>query len=99
MNDLPPPDLRDSTGRMRRIVISLLIGIAGAALGYVIASRTVDTTPDGADRFGKAMSAGTFVIWVSLAAAVASFAIALVVQNHLAKKATRAERVPPARVV
>ena len=88
------PDLKDSTGRMRRIVLSLLIAGAVAAIAYGIANAVVQ--PDSEARVAHVttsqMSAGTFVIWVALVAFVVALVAALGIQNALAKRAWSAEQ-------
>jgi hypothetical protein len=99
MSELPPPDLMDSTGRARRLVVSLLAGIAGGALSYAISGRFIDTTgPEAAHVSTRQLSGGSFVIYLGLAGFVATFAAALALQNHLAKKRSHAELVPQAKV-
>ena len=100
MSELPPPDLKDSAGRMRRIVISLLCGIAAAAIAYPIATALVKPEQEAHVAYvsGRQMSGGAFVIWVTLIAGVAALAGALALQNYLAKKKWRDELVPKAQV-
>lgn len=99
MSELPPPDLVDSAGRARRLVVSLLVGGAGGALAFVIGDRFIDTTgPEAAHVSTRQMSAGSFVIYLGLIAFVVTFCVALAVQNHLAKKRSHAELMPQAKV-
>jgi uncharacterized protein YacL len=99
MPQFEQPDLKDSAGRLRRIVLSLLIGAACGALGYVIASQLIDTTGPQTVRVASGqMSAAGFVVWVGIMAFIVTFTLALMVQNHLARKAARAERVPSAKL-
>jgi hypothetical protein len=97
---LPPPDLLDTTGRLRRLVIALLVGGACGGVGYAIANALVE--PERRDRVARVvsrqMSAGAFVLWVALIAGVASFAVALAVQTVLAKRKWKAEQMPRATV-
>ncbi len=92
MSDVP--DLKDSSGRMRRIVLSLLIGGAVASIAYVIANALVQPDKDArvAHVTRGQMSGGTFVIWVTLVAFAVGLAAALGIQNALAKKAWNAEQ-------
>ncbi|MDX2089730.1 MAG: hypothetical protein SFX73_17880 [Kofleriaceae bacterium] len=99
MSDLPPPDLMDSSGRARRIVVSLLVGGAGGALAYFLGDRFIDTTgPEAAHVSTRQMSAGSFVIYLALAGFIATFAAALALQNYDAKKRGRDELMPQAKV-
>jgi H+/gluconate symporter-like permease len=97
-DQFPQPDLRDAAGRMRRLVLSLLIGAAAGAIGYFIANTVVkpETQPP-TTYVPRQMSAGGFVIWVGAITAVLAFAVALAAQNLLAKRRARAERVPSAK--
>jgi hypothetical protein len=36
MTDLPPPDLRDRVGRVRRVVLAAIIGVTAAATVYAV---------------------------------------------------------------
>jgi len=97
MSELPPPDLKDSAGRMRRIVISLLVGSACAGIAYYIANAAVQ--PDKEARVAHVtrgqMSGGTFVIWVTLVAFAITVSGALAIQNALARKKWREEQMLP----
>ncbi|CAN5923610.1 hypothetical protein BH11MYX3_BH11MYX3_36470 [soil metagenome] len=95
------PDLKDSSGRMRRLVLSLLIGGAVAGIAYVIAHAVVQPETDAHKMHVTTgqMSGGTFVIWVTLVAFAVGFAAALAIQNALAKRAWIAEnRIAKAKV-
>jgi hypothetical protein len=99
-NDFPAPDLKDNTGRMRRIVIALLLGGAAAALGYFIADQLA--RPDAMVAAGKTPGsvgrASQFVFYVAGLAGVVVFLVALTVQNKLADRKYRANLVPRAKV-
>ncbi len=98
MSELPPPDLLDSTGRMRRLVLSFVLGVVAASIAFVICDRMAE--PDKLLATGHyARGAYKFVYYMTTLAGAAVFAIALAVQNHLAKKAYRASLTPQARVV
>jgi len=99
--DFPAPDLKDSSGRMRRIVISLLVAGAAGAGGYLIANALAK--PD------EALAAGThsdyhvskayqFVGYIAGLAFIVVFLIAMAVQKKLADKAYLKTLSPQARV-
>lgn len=99
--DLPPPDLMDSSGRLRRLVIALLAGGAAAALGYFIADSLAK--PDamiasGMHTPGSVGRASGFVWYVTGLAGAIVFAIVLAVQNQLANKRYREGLVPKAKL-
>jgi len=99
--ELPAPDLKDSTGRMRRIVLSLLIAGACSGIAYVIANALIkpETEAYKVRVTHDQMSAGTFVIWVALVVFALSLSAALAIQNALAKKKWRDNLVAKAKVV
>ena len=87
MSDFPAPDLKDSSGRMRILVVALLAGGAAAAAAYFIADGLAK--PDqmiGSHTSGSVGRATGFVWYVTAFAGAFVFAIALAVQNHFAKK-------------
>ena len=100
-SELPPPDLKDNTGRLRRLVIAMLLGGAAAGITFFICDSLAK--PDEMPRAGV-YSAGSisraygFVYYTTALVGGIVFSIALAVQNHLAKKKWRAERVPTAKV-
>jgi hypothetical protein len=98
---LPPPDLLDSAGRMKRLVIALMIGAAAAAAAYFLADSLAhpDELRGGLYGGGQRSRGYQFVYYVTGLAGAACFTIALVVQNHFAKKKWRAEQVPQARAI
>ena len=97
MTDYPPPDLKDSAGRMRRIVIALLLGGAAGALGYFVADSLAK--PDDMIAAGKTTGsvarASQFVFYVAGLAFVVVFLVALTIQNKLDDKKYRASLGPP----
>lgn len=98
MAEVPAPDLRDDAGRLRRLALSLLIGIAAGAIGYFLANTLIAPEPHKAIVTSRQMSRDTFVIYVALIAGVSSFVIALAVQNRIAKKRWAAESFPQAKI-
>ena len=101
MSELPVPDLKDSTGRMRRIVLSLLIAGACAGIAYFVAGIIVkpETCAPTMHVTRQQMSAGTFVIWITLVVFALSLSAALAIQNAIAKKKWRDGLVAKATVV
>lgn len=95
------PDLKDSSGRMRRIVLSLLIGGAVAGIAYFLANAGVQPDKEAHTMHvtrGQ-MSGGTFVLWVTFVSFAVAVSAALGIQNALAKKAWRAEQqIPKAKL-
>lgn len=99
--DYPAPDLKDSSGRLRRLVISLLVAGAAGAAGYLIANALAK--PD------EALAAGThssyhvskayqFVGYIAGFAFIVAFLVAMAVQKKLADKAYLKSLSPQARV-
>jgi hypothetical protein len=88
------PDLKDSSGRMRRIVLSLLIAGAVAGVSYAIAHAVVqpETEAHKMHVTSGQMSGGTFVIWVTLVSFAVALTAALGIQNALAKRAWNEEQ-------
>ena len=99
-DDLPPPDLKDSTGRMRRIVISLLVAGAAALVAYPIATKLVKPETEAPTMYvsSRQMDGGTFVVYVTLIVFASVLAGALALQNYLAKRKWREDMVPRAKV-
>ncbi len=95
IGEFPQPDLRDSSGRARRLVLGLLIGIGVGSLAYFIANTLID--PEPAMLYAhRRMSRDTFVVWVALVSGVVGLVVAVVVQNRLAKQRSQAEHLPRA---
>lgn len=95
--EFPQPDLRDSSGRARRLVLGLMLGIGVGSLAYFIANTLID--PEPAMRYAhRRMSRDTFVVWVALVSGVVGLVVAVVIQNWRAKRRSRAERVPRATI-
>ena len=86
MSELPAPDLMDNSGRLRRLVIALLLAGAAAGLGYFVADRLAQ--PDAMIAAGKTAGsvarASQFVFYVAGLAGIVVFLVALTVQNKLA---------------
>jgi len=97
MSELPPPDLMDNQGRLRRIVIALLVGGAAAALGYYIADSMArpDEMVAAGKTSGSVARASQFVFYVAGFAGIFMFLVALKLQDWLADKKYRASLGPP----
>jgi len=97
MSELPPPDLMDSQGRLRRLVIALLLGGAAAALGYFVADSMAmpDEMIAAGKHAGSIARASQFVFYVAGFAGIVVFLIALTIQNKLADKKYRESLGPP----
>src|SRR5262245_35318747 len=94
MTDLPPPDLMDNRGRLRRIVIALLVAGAAAAFAYAIADGLVTRSDHGSNA-----RASQFVFYVTGFVGMAVFLATLTIQNKLADRAYRKSLVPLARAL
>ena len=88
----------DSAGRLRRIVLALLIGAGAGALAYFLANTLIAPEPPKYLVTSRQMDRDTFVIYVGLIGAVVTFTVALMVQNRLAKNQWKSERVPRAKI-
>ena len=97
MSDLPPPDLMDNRGRIRRIVISLMLGGVAGALGYLLADSLAkpDAMVEAGKTMGQVARASQFVFYVAGLAFAVVFLVALTIQNKLADRKYRASLGPP----
>ena len=75
---------------MRRLVLSFVIGAVCAAIAYAIANGLArpDEMPGGFDGGSRRRAFG-FVGYMTAIAFVATFSLALAIQNHLEKKRYR----------
>lgn len=92
MSEFPQPDLMDQSGRLRRLVVALLVGVCAGALAYFVTSSMAQ--PDTARTTG----AYKFVFYMTALAGGLAFAIALVVQNKLADRRYREGLVAKAQL-
>ena len=98
--DYPAPDLKDSSGRLRRLVIALLVAGAAGAAGYFIANALAkpDTAlADGHSTY-HASKAYQFVGYIAGFAFIVTFLVAMAVQKKLADRAYVKGLSPQARV-
>lgn len=98
MAEPPTPDLNDSAGRLLRLALALVTGVAIGALAYFVADTLIDPEPEKMIVSRRQMSRFTFVIWVSLLSGVVSFWVSLIVQSRIARKKWEAARLPQARI-
>jgi hypothetical protein len=100
MSEFPAPDLMDNSGRLRRIVIALLLAGAAAAAGYFVADRLAQ--PDAMIAAGKTAGsvarASQFVFYVAGLAGIVVFLVALTIQNKIADRKYRESLVARAEV-
>jgi hypothetical protein len=89
MQDLPPPDLRDQSGRLRRLFLALLVGAVLASVAYGLLWSVTDPSEYGAYRFVYAFTALAFG---------GGFAIVLAILDRRAKHKAMAELVARAQV-
>lgn len=102
MAELPPPDVMDSRGRMRRLVIALVVGVVVAGTAFLIAdhmARPDDQVRDGVYDSTHVANAYKFVWFVTAFAGAIAFSITLTTLQRMAKSRERAERVPPAKQI
>jgi hypothetical protein len=91
----------DSSGRLRRLVIALLLGGAAAAAGYFVAdslAKPDEMAASGQHTMGSVARASQFVFYVAGLAGIVVFLTALTVQNKLADKKYREGLVAQAKV-
>jgi hypothetical protein len=100
MNELPPPDLMDEGGRLKRLALALLVGAAAGAAAYLVCDHLArpDTMPGGYDG-GHQLRAFKFVFYMVGFFGVAGFLITLSIANARAKKKWHASLVARAEVV
>ena len=98
MTDLPPPDLKDQAGRLRRLVLALIVGAAVATVAYFIA--------DGLAKPDEHLAAGDykhgafrFVFYMTGFFGAAAFITTLAIGNAIAKKKWRQSLVARAEVI
>ena len=98
--DFPPPDLIDSSGRMRRLALAFVIGVVVGGIAYLIANGLAkpDEMPNVMDGGSKRRAFG-FVFYMTGFAFASAFGISLAVLNALEKKRYRKSlSIPHAQV-
>ncbi len=103
MSELPPPDVLDRAGRLRRLVIALIVGITIGSLAftalYALARPDEISAEHHFPTTGYTSGPWKFVGYFTVGAGGAAFCLTLAVLNRLAKRRWERERVPPARQI
>lgn len=93
MTELPPPDLRDQSGRLRRLVLALIVGAAVATATYLVCDGMAKPET-------QATTGGfRFVFYMTGFFGAGAFIATLAVANAVARKKWRASLVARAEVV
>src|SRR4051794_18530270 len=100
MSELPPPDLMDQSGRMRRLVLALIVGASAGALAYLVCDHLAqpDTMAGGYDG-GHLARATKFVFYMTGLFGVIGFIVTLKIANWRADKAYRESLVARAQQI
>jgi hypothetical protein len=97
MSDLPPPDIMDEGGRLRRLVLALLVGAACGTAAYFIASSL---TGGEADNPYNWKGGPTKFIWYMTAFfGAVGFVLTMGITEKIAKKKWMQSLVARAEVV
>ncbi|HWO24610.1 MAG TPA: hypothetical protein VNO30_37970 [Kofleriaceae bacterium] len=98
-SELPPPDVLDTAGRLRRLFLSLLVGIAAATAVYFLTSSLAkpDELPGGVYGGGQAERAYKFVFYMTGLAGVVAGTLTMLVLKWLARRREQAEQIPQAQ--
>ncbi len=85
MSELPPPDLLDTRGRMRRLALAFVFGVLAGAIAFAICDHLAkpDAMAGGFDG-GHRARAYKFVYYTTGFAFAAVFSLALWIQNRIA---------------
>ena len=100
-SDFPAPDLKDSSGRLRRLVVSLLVAVAAGAAGYFIANALAKPDAElaaGTHSTYHVSKAYQFVYYIAGFAFIVAFLVAMAIQKKLADRAYVKGLSPQARV-
>jgi len=105
-DELPQPDVMDQAGRMRRLVLALIVGAAAAAAAYAITygmshpDKVSAARQMGEDTTFHGGGAWKFVWYMTAFFGAGAFTTTLAIANHLAKRTWQRERgVPPAKQI
>ena len=98
-DELPPPDLLDTAGRLRRVACSLIVGIAAGTAVYFLTSSLAkpDELPGGVYGGGQAERAYKFVFYMTGLAGLAAAMVTLFILNRLAGRRSQDELFPKAK--
>jgi hypothetical protein len=97
MSDLPPPDLMDQGGRLKRLVLALIVGAACGTAAYVLASNLTGGEAD--NPYNWKGGATKFVWYMTAFFGAVGFILTLGVAEKIAKKKWRESLVARAEVV
>jgi MFS family permease len=92
----------DRTGRVRRLVLALIVGAAVAAVAFFVCdslAKPDEQVRDGVYTMQHVSNAYRFVWYFTGFAFAGSFVITLAIANRLARNKWQRERVATARVV
>jgi len=96
------PDVLDQSGRARRLVLSLIVGAAVAAIAFFICDRLAkpdDMVADGVYTAGHVSRAYNFVYYTTGLFGALAFSATLAATTYLAKQKWRKQKdLPPARI-
>lgn len=94
-------DVMDRSGRMKRLVLALLVGAACGAAAYVVCNQLArpDTMAGGGFDGGHQARAFKFVFYMVGFFGIAGFLITLSIANHRANKKWKESLVARAEVV
>jgi hypothetical protein len=103
MDELPQPDVMDRAGRLRRLVVALIVGITvgSLAFGALYALARPDEVAAAHHFPAPSYTSGPwkFVGYFTFGAGFGAFIATLAVLNHFARRRSERERVPTARQV
>ena len=93
-----PPDLLDSSNRLRQLVVALFVALAAAALTYYICDKLAEpeSYPGGFDGGTQSRAYG-FVYFTTALVGALAYGITMSVLNHFAKKRWERELLPQAK--
>src|SRR5258706_4117736 len=97
-DELPPPDLMDQTGRLRRLAIAFTVGVVVAAIAYGITHAMAADDID-ANHYVTSRNATRFVFYMTAFFGGGAFIATLATVNYLAKRKWQRDRdVPKAQI-
>jgi len=102
MTELPPPDIMDRSGRVRRIALAFVLGSIAFAIAWAITNHLAKPDEINPSLYTSIHvdNAYKFVWYFSGGAFTGAFALTLAITNALAKRKWRRDRdVPPAKQI